>query len=148
MGIFACYSQDHLTESSRPQIRVSDPAAPGQKERLNVTFFRRRVQNPVLIVSVYMSTQEVFWVFPTVCLTNCGILRLSISKFFSCYKLSFMSTQSCILSGSPVCTTFLLMLEPNTDRITVCVNTSSFQPYLSNKLWNIRNHCLQISQLL
>ena len=35
--------QDHLTNSSKPYVRVSDPGAPGKMDRLNLRFFWRRV---------------------------------------------------------------------------------------------------------
>ena len=43
MGFFAGYSQDHLTNSSRPYVKVIDPGAPGKMDRLNLRFFWRRM---------------------------------------------------------------------------------------------------------
>ena len=40
MGSFAGYRQDHLTNSSRPYVRVSVPGATGKMDRLKV-FWRR-----------------------------------------------------------------------------------------------------------
>ena len=39
------YSQDHLTNSSKPYIRVSDPRAPGKMDRLNCVSFGEECSN-------------------------------------------------------------------------------------------------------
>ena len=43
LGSFAYYSQDHLTSSTWPQVRVSDPGTSGELGQINVHFFWRRV---------------------------------------------------------------------------------------------------------
>ncbi len=43
MGSFASYSEEYEAKSFRPYAKASDPGAPAKKDRLNLSFFWRRV---------------------------------------------------------------------------------------------------------
>ena len=42
-GLFAYYSQDHLTNVTWSEVGVSDPGSPGELDEVNVYFFWIRV---------------------------------------------------------------------------------------------------------
>ena len=58
MGFFASHYQDHLTKSSRPYVRVSDPGAPGKMDRFMLRFFWKRLYHCLYDLSVLV---EGFW---------------------------------------------------------------------------------------
>ena len=83
-GSFACYSQDHLTESSKLYIRVSNPRASGRMERLNVNFLWEECIRDIWILGPFCNKlASLFLTRPLNGIYDCVLLSKSVITFLA-----------------------------------------------------------------